>query len=81
MAIDNHQIEHLGLRKHLHRAGGDLAAKRLVAAEQKLLAGLAARVKRSRNLRATERTIGEVTAVLARERDALRDALVDDVRR
>ena len=79
VAIDEHEIEHLGLRKHLHRAGGDLAAKRLISAEQKLLAGLAARIKRARNLRAAERTIGQQAAVFARERHALRDALVDDV--
>ena len=46
MTVDKHEIEHLGLRKHLHRAGSDLAAERLVAAEEKLLAGLAARIKR-----------------------------------
>ena len=54
VTIDNHEIEHFGLRKHLHRAGGDLAAKRLITTEQQLLAGLTARVKRSRDLRAAE---------------------------
>ena len=81
VAVDHDKIEHLGLRKHLHRAGRDLAAKRLISAEQKLLAGLAARIKRPRNLRAAERTIGEQPAVLARERHALRDALIDDIDR
>ena len=57
----------------------DLPAQRLISAEQKLLAGLAARVKRARNLRAAERAVGEQTAVFARERHALRHALVDDV--
>src|ERR1700730_14363951 len=47
VAVDNHQIEHLGLWKHLHGAGGDLPAKGLVTAEQKLLTGLATRVKRA----------------------------------
>src|SRR5262245_66379183 len=37
MSLDSHEVEHFGLRKHLHRAGFDLAAKRLIAAEQKLL--------------------------------------------
>ena len=47
VSIHNHDVEHFGLGKHLHRAGRDLPAKRLITAEQKLLAGLAARVKRS----------------------------------
>src|ERR1041385_552064 len=46
MTIDNYQVEHFGLRKHLHGAGGNLTRERLITAEQKLLAGLAARVKR-----------------------------------
>ena len=47
MSIDNHQVEHLRVRKHLDRAGGDLPAERLITTEQKLLTGLAARVKGS----------------------------------
>ena len=78
VAVDDDEIEHLGLRKHLDGAGGDLPAERLVGAEQKLLAGLAAGVKGSRNLRAAEGAIGEESAVFAREGHALRDALVDD---
>ena len=78
VAVDQDEIEHLGLRKHLDRAGRDLPAKRLIRAEEKLLAGLAARVKRARNLRAAERTIREQPAVFARERHTLLDALVDD---
>ena len=46
VTIDNDQIEHLGLRKHLHRAGRHLTAKGLVASEKQLLAGLSARIKR-----------------------------------
>src|SRR4026208_281080 len=43
MTIDQNKIEHLGLRKHFHRADGDLPAEGLIRPEQKLLAGLAAR--------------------------------------
>ena len=57
----------------------DLPHHRLIGAEQQLLAGLAARVERPRDLRAAERPVVEQPAVLARERHALRDALVDDV--
>ena len=57
----------------------DLARERLVRAEQQLLAGLAPGVERARHLRAAERAVVEQAAVLARERHALRDALVDDV--
>ena len=56
-----------------------LPHQRLVGAEQQLLARLAARVERARHLRAAERPVVEQAAVLARERHALRDALVDDV--
>src|SRR5439155_21978384 len=47
MSIYNNDIEHFGLRKHLHGAGGDLPAKRLITPKQKLLAGLSARIERS----------------------------------
>ena len=57
----------------------DLALQRLVGAEQQLLAGLAAGVEGARDLRATEGAVVEQAAVLAGERHALRDALVDDV--
>ena len=78
VAIDQDEVEHLGLRKHLHGAGGDLAAERLISAEQELLAGLAAGVKSARDLRAAERAVGEQPAVFARKRHALLDALIDD---
>ena len=62
----------------MHCAGRDLPAERLITTEQQLLAGLAARVKRARNLCAAERSIGEQPSILARERHALFNALVDD---
>src|SRR6266566_4535700 len=46
MTINQNKIEHLGLRKHFHRAERDLAAHCLISAEQELLAGLATGVKR-----------------------------------
>ena len=49
-------------------AGVNLAFERLVGAEQKLLAGLAARVESARNLRAAERAIGQRAAVFAGKR-------------
>src|SRR6266446_10068323 len=45
VSIDENDVEHFGLGKHLHRADGDLAAESLITAEQKLLSGLSARVK------------------------------------
>src|SRR5204863_2008805 len=56
VTIDQHEVEHFRLRKHRHRPGGNLAAERLVSAEEKLLAGLATRVKGARNLGAAEGT-------------------------
>ncbi len=80
VAVHQHQIEHLGAREHLHLPGGNLRAQRLVGSEQKLLASLAACVKGSRHLRSTEGAVCEQSAVLTRQRHALGDALVDDVR-
>src|SRR5438874_1976988 len=78
VTIDQNEVEHLGLREHFYRAERDLPAQGLVGTEQKLLAGLAAGVKRPRNLRAAEGAIGEESAILARERHALLGALIDD---
>src|SRR5438874_9888133 len=46
VTIDQNKVEHLGLREHFHRAERDLPAEGLIRPEQKLLAGLAAGVKR-----------------------------------
>ena len=65
---------------HLHACRSPIwRAQRLIGAEQQLLAGLAARIERARHLRAAEGAVAEQPAVFARERHALRHALVDDV--
>ena len=79
VAIYQHHIKHLRARKHLYLAETYLPGQRGVRAEQQLLARLAARVKRATHLCATEGTIGQQAAVLAREGHALRDALVNNV--
>ena len=78
-AVDDDQLDHLVAGVGLHGAGGDLALERLVGADQQLLAGLAAGVEGARDLHAAEGAVVEQAAVLAGERDALGDALVDDV--
>src|SRR5688572_5818224 len=78
VAVDQNELEHFGLRKHFDRARGDLPAKRLISAEQKLLPGLSPRVKRPGHLGAPKGAVREQTTVFARERHALLDALVDD---
>src|SRR5207248_2663004 len=78
-AIHHNQVQHLGARKHLDGAEADLPFQRLVSAEQQLLAGLPARIEGSRNLRAAEGAVIQVARVFARERYALRHALIDDV--
>ena len=80
-AVLHDEVEHLDTRVEGDVAGVHLAHERLVRAEQELLAGLAARVERARHLRTAEAAVVEQAAVLARERHALRDALVDDVDR
>src|SRR6266850_225151 len=79
MSVDHDELQHVSARKHLHCAQRNLPAKRLISAEEQLLAGLTARVKSARDLRATKRAIRQQTPVLAGEGDALGDALVDDV--
>ncbi len=56
----------------------DLAAKCLIGTEKKLLSGLSARVKRSRDLRSAERAIRQQSTVFAREWHTLLDAVIDD---
>ena len=77
-AVHDHEFEHFGAGEHADVAQADLPAHRLVGAEQKLLAGLAARIKRARHLRAAERAVRQRAAVFAGERHALRHALVND---
>ena len=62
-------------------AEADLAGELLVRAEQQLLAGLATGVERAAHLGAAEAAVVEQAAVLAGERHALGDHLVDDVDR
>ena len=78
-AVDDDQLEHLVAGVGLHGAGGHLALECLVGADQQLLAGLAAGVEGAGDLHAAEGAVVEQAAVLAGERDALGDALVDDV--
>src|ERR1019366_6253211 len=51
----------------------------LVGAQEQLLPRLAARVESARDLRAAETAVVEVAGILAGERHALPDALIDDV--
>ena len=79
LSVGHDQVEHLAAREQRDRARVDLPQHRLVRAEQQLLAGLSARVERTRHLRAAERSVVEQPAVFARKRHAGRHALVDDV--
>ena len=79
LAVDDDHLEHLVPGERLDGAGRDLALERLVGADQQLLAGLAAGVERAGHLHAAEGAVVEQAAVLTGERDALGDALVDDV--
>ena len=78
-SVDDDQVEHLGARVHLDGAGRDLARQRLVGTEEQLLARLASCVEGAGDLDAAEGPGVEQAAVLPGERDALGDALVDDL--
>ena len=80
LAVDDDQLEHLVAGVHLDGAGRHLTLQGLVGADQQLLARLAAGVEGALHLDAAERAVVEQAAVLTGERDALGDALVDDVR-
>src|ERR1044072_333780 len=79
LAIDDNEIEHLGPRIHPDRSAVYLALKSLVRSEQKLLSCLASRIKSSRNLSTSKRSIIEKSAVFARKGHTLRDALINYV--
>ena len=78
VSIYEDDIEHLRLWKHPNRAGSDLPRESLIATEKKLLARLSPGVKRSRNLCATERAVGQQAPIFAGKGHALFDALIDD---
>ncbi len=79
-AVVDDEVQHLGAREHLDGLRLDLTRERLIGAEEKLLAGLAAGVERPRHLSSSERAVVELSSVLARERNALGDRLIDDRR-
>ncbi len=79
LAVDHDQVQHLGARQHLHRARMHLPLQRLVGAQQQLLPCLSARVEGARHLRSAKRPVGQRATVLARKRNTLRHALVDDL--
>ena len=74
-----HQIHHLATGIELHAALGDFAAQSPVSPQQQLLPGLAFGIEGTRNLRPAERTVVQITGVIAGKRHALRHALVDDI--
>jgi len=81
VAVDHHQVEHLGVGVRLDPARADHLVERRVGSEQELLAGLTPGVERAGDLSATERAVVEQPAILAGEGHTLGRALVDDVHR
>ena len=79
VTIDNHEVFHFISREELYFAQFDLTAQRRIGTEQQLLTGLTLGVERTAHLCATERTVGQHSAVLASEGNTLRHTLVDDV--
>jgi len=78
-ALGDDELQHLVPGVHLHRPGRHLAFQGLIGADQQLLAGLTAGVEGALHLDTTEGPVVQQAAVFAGERDALGDALVDDV--
>ena len=78
-AVNDDDVEHFAAVERAYLTFFNLAVERRVGAEQQLLAGLAFGIERTGNLSAAKRTVGEKAAVFAGERNALLNALVDDV--
>ena len=78
-AVDHHQIHHLMTLVQHHGAAGNLATQGTVGSQQQLLTRLATGVEGTAHLRTTEGAVVQKAAVVAGERHALRDTLVDDV--
>ncbi len=72
-------VKHLMARIRFHRAGRNLTVEGGIGSEEKLLSGLAACVEGAAHLSPAERAVCEKSAVFPRERNTLRDTLVDDV--
>jgi hypothetical protein len=81
LTVYHDHIQHFVAVVQFYSAQGNLAAKCLVGTDEQLLTGLTAGIERTANLCAPERAIIEQTPVFAGERDALCDALVNDIAR
>ena len=81
LAVDDDEVEHLGAGVHGDSAFRDFLFESLVATDEELLSGLAAGVEGPLHLSSAERAVVEEAAVFAGERNALGDALVNDLGR
>jgi hypothetical protein len=77
-AVDHHEIEHLAAGHLLDLASRNLPQHGAVRAQQQLLPGLAAGIKRPRDLGAAEGAVGQRAAVLAGEGHAQGGTVIDD---
>ena len=80
LSVDEDEIKHLVARIAGHSAGCNLTVEGGIGSKKKLLTGLSSCIERTAYLNTSERTVGEIAAVLTGERNTLRDALVDDGR-
>src|SRR5210317_2195834 len=77
--VDDNQVKHLTALEELNRTSLNLARERRISAEQQLLTGLTTGIKGTGDLGATEGAVVKVASVVASERDALGNALINDV--
>ena len=78
-AIDNNCVDQFGAIEKSNSTKTYLTRHLLVCANKQLLSGLTACIKRAANLCAAKTAVVEQAAVLACERHALGNHLVDDV--
>ena len=80
LAVDDDEVKHLVTGITLDCPGGNLTVQSGIGAEKELLSGLSAGIESTADLDSSERTVGEVTAILTGEGNTLGHTLVDDGR-
>ena len=78
LAVRDNEIEHLAPLVELHRSQSHLAHQCGIRSQEELLARLPAGVKGPGYLGPAERAVVQESPVFPRERDSLRNALIDD---
>ena len=78
-SVYEYQIEHFMARIAFDSSGSNLSVQRCISSEKKLLSCLTAGIESTAHLSASERTVGQKSAILPGKRNSLCHTLVDDI--